>query len=698
MVRVPGLSPGHRRFPWRAIAPSGASGASHARTPAIGVPYLAPGLVLLLVLVLSLSASPLPMLGGPEGAAGTGGPRVSIGALQWAAGASRASETSAPSTTGALASERAGPAPSAPSATAAVVSCTLNEGLPTTLTSTFNTSLPPSPFQPSPCTLSENLSVTAPSGSLVVSGVNGVTVVATTWNQSLWMDVAGNLIIGPGSFFNVAVGSSLHLAVQGSVLVEPGGNLTLSSGSTLLLGLGSELTIDGGVLYTRGALLEAGGGSVDVRQGGVLEGSPMGPTPSPGPSRIAHLNVAGSLSALNDSGSLIRWVNVSGGVGSIELLGASSSAPIVVQNVTVSQASLSFRADDAALADVVLSSVGTLALGNLSASSDIVTIDGLTVAGSIPFVLLAHAQVSAMSLSSATEVVLENSTFSPGASSITSVTSSFSANQSSHFGFPMVFNNAPWVNITNSTAPAVAVLGGANVSLYNWWVRTNYSGGTSAFLPNITTISAQVAVHVYRYVLVSVTPGPPAVATSSVALSLCSTAPNLPCHHLGVDSQGEAGRFLLTDVVTLAGLDAFVGVYDASATAAGGYSAAPVTVQVTQDNQRIVLTMTTPPVAPELVPFFLLEVAGIGVVVGAIVLLRAQTRRLERPKRVGGKSSRSSGKRAEESPTPVAEAKGGPATPETKETGSGATTPAATAQTSDRRPPAREWKPPIRPS
>ncbi|MDE1819516.1 MAG: hypothetical protein KGI98_01535 [Euryarchaeota archaeon] len=562
--------------------------------------------------------------------------------------------------------------------------CVSAQGLISPLTSTFNTASPPGFATPSPCYLNEDLDIAA-GGNLVVSGADGIVVNASaSGNGTLFLNVAGGLTVGPSSFLSVEKGLSLRLFVSGSLTIDTGGNLTLSPTSTLILGPFSRLSVAGGFFYTNGSLLAAGGGNVQVANGGVLDGSAGGPSATPGGARITRMSFEGSLSELSDSGSDVHWLNVSGSVGEVLLQGVSASVPVHVVNLSLPQSVTSFGVDDAVLSGVALNATTDVSLGSTGSASDQVVVNDLTIARPLHQLSIAHAQVSVLAVASSVNVAVENSSFGPGAASVTSAaTGNFTANGSSHFGFPMVFYN-PWVNLTNASAPAISVLGSANVSVYNWGTPTVVStGGASASIAGISTVSAEVAVHVFRYVLVSVLPiSPPSVPASSVQVSLCSTVPNVACVVLGVNAQGDVGHFLPTDVVTLEGLDTFVGAYEVSAVAQGtGYSAPASRVQVTSDNQQIRLTMTVPPVPPQLIPVFLIEVGGLGAVIGAIILLRTRVHRLERARR-----ERGSGGLKPKAPRPPK----GTNEDEQRERPEENTEPG----TGRRRPPAREWKPP----
>lgn len=579
---------------------------------------------------------------------------------------------------GARASLLPGAAPARlPSASA---SCTSDQGLPLALGEPFNTSLP-WVGNAQPCVLSQNLSVGSPAGALIVWGTNDITVAATMGNRTLTMDVAGSLTIGSGSVFQVAEGTGLRIALQGTLTILPGGNLSLSANSSLILGVGARVAVDGGMLFTHGPPIVADGGSISVSGEGVLDGSAGGPSPSLAGPRVSHINVTGSLTAFNDSDSAIDWFQAAnpGNVGAFSVQGFPSQ-PLSVANLTVNSTG-PFRADGVSLSGVALTSAASVELGVPGLVPDTVLVNGFTVGKALTSLVLAHAQVASLAVSSVAQVEIENSSLGPGASSVpAAATGGFSANQSSHFGFPVVLNNPHWANLTNASAPSLTVNGqeASNIDVYNWDDPTTSSNGVWS-LPSITTASPQVSVHVYRYLLVSVTPVAPTVQPSVVSVTLCGSANGASsgpaCQTLGVDAQGDVGRFVATDVVTLNGVDTFEGSYSASASARGtGYSAGSQSIEVTSDDETLPLAMTLPPVPPQLVAVFLLEVAGVGVVVGAIVLLRTWSRRLTRPKALSKPS----------------EAPAKEVTPEKE----GGTPSSSTEATEVRRPPAQEWKPP----
>ncbi len=582
-------------------------------------------------------------------------------------------------------------------------SCTTDQGLPLSLTGTFNTTSPPT-GTPQPCTLSSNLSVSAPTGSLVVWGNDPITVSDPWSNHSLWMDIAGGLTIGGGATFSVAQGTALRLAVEGTVTVLPGANLTLSSNSTLLLGAGSHLIVDGGRVYTHGTAIHAGGGSVLVTYPGILDGSSTGPTATLGVPRVSNINVTGTLGTFADSDSDLHWFDASapGNVGALSLQGFFSR-PLQVQNLTVNSTG-SFFADDAALSGIALTSSTTVQLGEEGPEADTVSINGFTVGNPVSSLIVAHAQVSGLGMS-ANRVLVENSSLGPGASSVAaSTTGSFVANGSSHFGFPIVFNSAHWANLTNTTAPSITVAGNAQVNVYNWGFNTTLGSSTSGALPSITTGSTAVAVHVWRYLLISASPVSSAVRSTSIQVSVCGPTTNLSsssgnsCAALRVDAQGEVGEFVPTDVVTLDGIDTFVGTYQVSATSQGaGYSSDPVTVQVTHDDLLVRVLMSPPVVPAQLVPVLLLEVGGIGIVVGTIAFLRTRIRRLEHRRSKAPSTTQE---------TKDASAGSAPSEKAPKTSGAGAATGKGKAlperegeegqggDGSSRRAPAKEWRPP----
>ena len=632
---------------------------------------------------------------------GAQGPPVLVSVAVGAAGPHGAAGSTLPTPTPSLPSWSLHPSGSAVQG-GSVYSCTTDQGLPLSLTGTFNTTSPPT-GTPQPCTLSSNLSVSAPTGSLVVWGNDPITVADPYSNHSLWMDIAGGLTIGGGATFSVAQGTALRLAVEGTVTVLPGANLTLSSNSTLLLGAGSHLIVDGGRVYTHGTPIHAGGGSVLVTYPGILDGSSTGPTATLGLPRVSNINVTGTLGTFADSDSDLHWFDASapGNVGTVSLQGFFSR-PLQVQNLTVNSTG-SFFADDAALSGIALTSSTSVQLGVEGPAADTVSANGFTVGNPVGSLIVAHAQVSGLGVS-ANRVLVENSSLGPGASSVAaSTTGSFVANGSSHFGFPIVFNSVHWANLTNTTAPSITVAGNAQVNVYNWGFNTTLGSSTSGVLSSITTGSTAVAVHVWRYLLVSASPVSSAVRSTSIQVSVCGSGTNGSsssgnnCATLRVDAQGEVGEFVPTDVVTLDGIDTFVGTYQVSATSQGtGYSSDPVTVQVTHDDLLVRVVMSPPVVPAQLVPVLLLEVGGIGVVVGTIAFLRTRIRLFEHrrsdPQSPSHESKEGSASAPSEKVSKASQASSGPekgkAPPERGDEG------AAGGSGSSRRPPAKEWRPP----
>lgn len=479
-------------------------------------------------------------------------------------------------------------------------------------------------------------------------------------NLTLYISAGSTLLLGdvlpptPGvpsdAFLDVENGSSLRLVVMGTLEVVGGAGVWLSSTSSLLLGPTGRIVLYGGQIFTPpGSSVQLKGGDLVLNGGAAWSGTAPPTAGVEGQGVVGHIRLGGSVGSLEDQGTSIENFTV-GEVGNltvaestVDRLNATSafsldfsgfySRPELVSNLSVQQVG-TFRADDAVLENVQMTSAGVVQLGNLTASPDVVAVDGFTVGTAVESLSLAHATVSGLGISTATRVVVENSTFSSGAS-VTQATTSFSANGTSRFAFPLVFNNAPRVNLTNVTSPEIIVDGTANVTVNNWPYATVLSGTspTAGSLPTISVAQANVAVHVNRYLIVSVsTPGAIALPPGT-RVTVCNAVVTTLCAGGPVNSQGDLGLFVPTDVVSVAGVDEFVGTYQITVTSPA-FTTQQMTVQVISDDQRVPIVLSSPVVPPQLVPVFAAELAGMAVVVGGIVYLRTLTRRVRKPRQI----------------------------------------------------------------
>jgi hypothetical protein len=532
------------------------------------------------------------------------------------------------------------------------------------LDTVYNTSvLVGSPSYPYGCALNTDLGVD-PSGSLSLWGPeSGILVNASlVSNETIFIDIAGSLTVGHGASLVVNPLVSARIVVQGTVTLLPQGNLTLSPTSSLILDAGSRLVVDGGVLYTEGPTIEGVGGSIavtNVADEGAIIGRPAGPENSHAAplTTVSGLSLTGPIGSFTDDLSSIHFLNSTGSIGTFSVTGFQG-LPAAVQNLSLYSVG-TFEADEADLSGVTITSATTVDLGSPRAVQDGVMVNGMAIGRPLQNLSISHAVVDALGISSADRVVIVNSTLLAGASSVTQANDSFTANLSSNFRFPLDFfggaGNVPWVNLTNITASAISVQGNVDVSVYNWATNTTLSGGTAS-LSTISTSSTQVAVHVYRYVLVKVTVSGSNTLPVGTSVSWCPSSSSV-CTTALVGPQGTVGFFLLTDVVSSNGVDAFAGSYTISVTATG-YPGSSTSVTLTSDDEQVSIQLTpSPPLPPQFVPIFLAEVAGIGVVVAATVYLRTRIRRVRKPRTVpkgeGGTTSPGG-------PRP----KGGPATEE----------------------------------
>jgi hypothetical protein len=564
---------------------------------------------------------------------------------------------------------------------------------PSTLAFNFNLSALPLGGQTS-CVLASNftigvggeLSVWYPSDMFTDpshTGGNG------SW-ETLFVEAGGTLVIGNtqtlsgGAYVQAFNHTSLRLVVLGTLEIIGGAGLWLSNTSTLVLGPQGSIVLRGGALYTPpGSSVVLAGGNVVMRQGGSWSGAPPPTTSSSSAhSQWGYFKAGGVAGNLEDNGTPVANLTLSEvgnltvestAVTRLNITGAASTVsfegffaqPELVANVTVQQVG-TFKADQAELQVVHVNSAGTVELGNATSTADHVGVDGFTIESSVGNLSLTHASVEDLLVSKALRVSVVNSTF-VASDSVTQALDSFSATGNSRFAFPLVFNNAPRVNLTNISATSLEVADYANVTVNNWPTPTSLTGASSGTLSTIMVSQSSVVVHVNRYLLVRAVLSSGGPTPPGTTVTVCSALTSLPCTSAAVSDQGYLGLFVPTDVVSLSGLDQFVGTYQVSVSAPG-YATAQTTVQVTSDDTNATLTLTAPVVPLGLVPVLALELGSLALVVGAILYFRRQTRRIRRP--------RTTGKR--EDGTPAAE-EGEEEPPE--EEGSG-------------RAPAKEWKAP----
>ena len=470
-----------------------------------------------------------------------------------------------------------------------------------------------------PCRLGQNLTV-AGTGNLAVWANNNLTVGNTS--SPLTLNDSGALGVGDGGSLSILPGAHVTLEVWGSLTVTSGSRVVLSPDTVLLLEPGSHLDVSGGgSLLMNGSGLVTSGGSVTVSQGTWSRGGVPPPTPA-----VSHINLTGSLSALQTIGVPVEWVNATSYVAEVSVAGYFTHPATVAHDAFAGVGNLSL--DDAVVSAFMVTSARNVALGRPVLIPDMVQVVNMTVATPVPGNLtIYHAVLDYFHSSGASRVTVSNSTLGGNASTVLDASLEFRSNASTSFQFPLVLDTGAAVVLTNISAPSLTVNGPANVTAFNWPGPSEPVNGTME-VPSIRVANAKATVEVYRFVSVrvlGVTSSLPPPGTHVVVQDL--VLPTAPTLSVPISASGSVGLFLPTDSVTSVG-DLFLGEYRFSAVAPGFQES--VSANLSSNGMVVTISLAGAPLVISYSPYVFVGIVLLAVVTTVTVSLWYQTRRLRR--------------------------------------------------------------------